>query len=217
MGIVLTSGRLDDFAAAFSVLARLLVQPADEATMEQVRSLIDSWPLAGTNEPTATGMVAVRSSRTESAISVRRDQDALYGITASAKVPPFESVHRGQDRLVFDSQTLQVRDAYRSMALRAPRLHQEPDDHIGLELDFLAHCCLAALNSLEQGEDAGLPLETAVEFSREHVLTWAPRMLRDAAGQAETAWVRGIQLLALGAVQAWADAIGHPENVNPDE
>lgn len=206
---MLSAEQLDTFAAVFSVLARIQVQPASEQTLHDVRSMITEWPLAGANEPTAAGMLAILGSSSDKEIDVLRDQDELYGISAETKVAPFESVHRGIDRLVFDTETMEVRAAYRSMALQAPKMNREPDDHIGLEFDFIAQCCIHALTAIEQGADAAAAryLGVAFAFTRDHLLKWAPDMLQDAVDQCETSWVRGMELLSIGALQAWVDAI----------
>lgn len=91
---------------------------------------------------------------------VRRDHDLLYGITANAKVPPFElSIDRSRAsfsmkrRWTFGTSIV-------ALGLQAPKLNREPDDHIGLELDFLAQCCISALTALEQGSSTSPPNAT---------------------------------------------------------
>ena len=138
---------LDRCAAALTVLARLQLTPPDEETMDQVAGLAGQWPLSGLPQETPdaqqareNGWQLLKTSRRdgESAEHVRDDQDRLYGITARALIPPYESVHRNTDGLIFDAATLDVRSMYRRAGLRAPALGREPDDHLGLELDFLA-------------------------------------------------------------------------------
>ncbi|ADH92958.1 TorD/DmsD family molecular chaperone [Arcanobacterium haemolyticum] len=195
---------IDAFAAAFTVLGRLHVQPADQQTRAQVCSMLDEWPLSpSVSEHTATGLELLRESALaeESDSDVVTDYDTLYGISAGAKVPPFESVHRGEDRLVFDKQTLEVRSAYAELGLQAPRYNAEPDDHVGLELDFLGRCLDARLNGNAQAFDA------AVTFTRDHVEQWAPAMLEAAFEQATTSWLKGVIALSRGAVDSWIGAL----------
>lgn len=208
---MLTFDQLDAFAAAFSTLGRLQITPATPETIAQVVDLLDEWPEPATGKYTAAGIEAWRTSvaRGESASDIHRDHDLLYGISAGAKVAPFESVHRSEEGLVFDEETLEVREQYRRLGLQAPRLNREPDDHIGLELDFLAQACVSALTALEQ--DAALAAERyvriATEFTRDHLLVWAPDMLRKAEEAATTDWMRGLEFMTLGAIEAWTGAI----------
>ncbi len=209
---MLAPEQLDSFAAAFTVLGNLQLSPPEEETRAQVLSMLTEWPILG-DEGSATGrgVAALRASgeSSETADDIRRDQDLMYGITATVRVAPYESVHRSREGLVFDLETLEVRQVYRQMGLQAPRLNREPDDHIGLELNFLAHCCLSALTALEQGvdESAERYIAIASEFTRDHVNRWVPRMLIDAAEQADTRWLEGIEFLTLGALDEWNSAL----------
>ena len=208
---MLHADQLDAFAAAFTTLGRLQVQPSSAKTMTQVVSLLDEWPIPTSDELTAAGIAALRASHAagEDDKDVRRDHDLLYGITANAKVPPFESVHRSVEGLVFDKETLDVRNQYRRLGLQAPKVNQEPDDHIGLEFDFLAHCCVSALTALEQGANltAERYMHIAIDFTRDHLLLWAPEMLAQAKDEAHTEWMRGLELLSRGTLNVWQQAI----------
>ena len=46
-------------------------------------------------------------------------------------------MHRSREGLVFDVQTLQVRDFYRRFGLQSPLLNKEPDDHVALVVESL--------------------------------------------------------------------------------
>lgn len=197
--------QLDALAAGFTVLSRYHVQPPED--LAGFWELLDEWPLVGT-DGAAAGMALMREARDagETPDAVRDDHARLYGTMAVAKVPPYESVHRGEDRLVFDAHTLQVRESYRALSLQTARLHQEPDDHIGLEFEFMAHTCLRALDALETGSDRDARRYLAVggEFLRDHLQQWAPEMLRSVVEAAETRFMAGLAELSLGALESYA-------------
>ncbi|QJC22186.1 TorD/DmsD family molecular chaperone [Arcanobacterium buesumense] len=202
---MLSPAEYDAFAAAFTVLGRLHIQPADGQTRSDVIGLLHQWPLdSALSQYSSRGLelLAESAQRAENDDAIITDQDTLYGISASAKVPPYESVHCGQDRLVFDRQTLEVRQEYAKLALQAPKYNTEPDDHIGLELDFLGRCCIAALDGHDMAQ------ELAVSFTKEHIVTWMPAMLAHASQEATTAWLRGVIALTQGALETWFTAIG---------
>ena len=77
--------------------------------------------------------------------------------------PPWESVYVGNKRLLFQASTLEVREAYRSQGLLPAEHPHVADDHLALELDFLARLAERALqayalragsaNVREQGAD----------------------------------------------------------------
>ena len=203
--------RLDALAAGFTVLARFHREPPDEPTLAAFRKLIDEWPLPGT-EGATRGLELLRSAAAteEDAGTIRADHAGLYGTLAVARVAPYESVHRGQERLVFDEHTLRVRDAYRTLALQAPRLNREPDDHIGLELEFVAQSCLRALDALDQGSqhDAERYVRLGADFVRDHLAQWAPEMLGRVGAEARTVFMAGLAHLTLGALETYAEVTG---------
>ncbi|WP_168929317.1 molecular chaperone TorD family protein [Nocardioides sp. GY 10113] len=200
----------ENHAAAFAVLGRLHREPPSDEALASITGLLDEWPLPGT-PGAAAGLDRLRRSRDagEDAAAVRADHDRLYGVSAVALVAPYESVHRGQDRLVFDTATLQVRESYRAIGLQAPRLNLEPDDHIGLEFDFVAQAVLRAIGSPDDAV-AEAALEPARAFLVEHLLPWAPAMLVRAATTARTDFMAGIALLSSGALDSARAAFGLP-------
>lgn len=202
------AGRLDALAAGFTVLGRLHRQPPTPTELDALRELLDEWPLRGTEEADS-GLACLRRSfeAGEDAESIRVDHDRLYGVAAKALVPPYASVHLGSEGLVFDRETLHVRDAYRALGLQAPKLNTEPDDHIGLEFDFVAQTLLRALDAAEAGSDLEAPLDASLGFLNDHVLTWAPTMLGSVATQARTQFMRGVALLSQGALKSCAAAL----------
>lgn len=206
---MLDPARLDALAAGLAVLARFHQEPPDDAVLTTFWDLLDEWPLPGTPE-TDEGLRLLRQARAanEDATTIRADHAGLYGTFAVARVAPYESVHRGTDRLVFDVQTLEVRQAYRALSLQAPRLNQEPDDHIGLELDFLAQSCLRALDAWERGavSEAERLIRLGTDFYADHLARWAPEMLDRVAGEARSRFMAGLAHLSLGALESYAQA-----------
>jgi len=200
-----TPDQLDALAAAFDTLGKLHRQAPDSAALAAFRRLQAEWPLPGTPDA-AAGMAALdRSARAdETAEQITADHDRLYGDSANAIVPPYESVHRGSEGLLFDTQTIEVRAAYREFGLRAPRLNREPDDHLGLEFDFVGQLLLAALDAMDAGDADGAAraLAGVRRFWREHLQPWAPDVLRRIAAAAGTQFMAGVALLSLGALES---------------
>ena len=205
---MLDANKLDAFSAAFAVLASLHLQPAKDDTASSMRNMIGQWPLPLEGDP-KEGAREISHSTDEDEDARWQDQNEVYGIAAGAKVAPYESVHRGTDGLVFDEQTLQVRKFYAALGYEAPRLGHDPDDHIGLELDFLSKATLAVLDELDanQPERAQAALDLAASFTLEHVAAWAPQMLAKAAEAATTHWFTGVQKLTSGALTQWQEAL----------
>lgn len=92
---------------------------------------------------------------------------------------------------MFDWPPLEVREAYRSMGLAAARSN-EPDDHIGLELLFMA------LLIQREAEGNVAARQARQQFLAEHLSQWAPAFCADVAAHAQTPFYRGVALLTRG-------------------
>lgn len=221
MSQLIDAPSLDTFAASFLVLGRLHLGHATPETRRDVYTNLFDWPFW--NEPNPHPELASLHADAHAALTrgtdllqrswesheedstIRMDQDFLYGVSATARVSPFESVHVGEEQLVFDTETIQVRWYYSQLGLRAPQLHTEPDDHLGLEFAFLSQGCQRMLSALDAGriEDYHGVRDIVVAFIREHPLRWIPATLREAAVQAQTAWMQGVEALSYAAFASW--------------
>jgi TorA maturation chaperone TorD len=126
--------------------------------------------------------------------------------------PPWESVYFNDERMVFQQQTLQVREWYRRFGLQAESLHREPDDHIGIELAFLAHLTQLGLQALERGDEIGLSslLEARSEFMQGHLLQWGPRFCGLVLKESRTDFYQGVALLLRGKLSEIASSANLP-------
>ncbi|MBB1509660.1 molecular chaperone [Tessaracoccus sp. MC1756] len=181
---------LDRRSASLTVISRLLLAPPSEDALRQLRDpdLLAEWP---TPEGADEGLRLLARSA-ESVEEVRIDHQRLFGGAGPAKANPFESVHRSREGLKFEAETLQVRAAYRRLGLQAPLLHKEPDDHIGLELEFVATAYQRAAELLDEGEEADEVLAVAQDFIRDHLQQWVPQLFDLVVERAETDFYRGV-------------------------
>jgi TorA maturation chaperone TorD len=197
------STRLDGFAAAYSVMARLLLAPADAELQQRLSDpdLLDSWPMPRDPE-TSRGLTFLGASLSagEGETTLQRDFERLFVGPNASLAPPYESVYRSVDRLLFDAPTFEVRAEYSSLGMQAPNFNREPDDHLGLEFSYLALVCENALDALERMDTQGLDdaLEAQHRFLAEHVLCWGADCLGLIEANAETAFYRGVGALGIG-------------------
>lgn len=202
--------RMDLYSVVFGVLGRLHRLPPDATLLADLDELVDNWPITGSTD-TDEGLARWRRSSREgeSAERIDRDLDRLYGVSAAALVSPFESVYREDEPLVFGASTLQVRASYEALGLQAPALNREPDDHVGLEFDFVGQALAQAVAALD-GDDvaAAESIVAAVrDFLRDHLEVWAPAMLERAAAAAGTDFMAGLELLSRGALGALGEEL----------
>jgi TorA maturation chaperone TorD len=102
------------------------------------------------------------------------DYNRLFIGPGKVVAPPWESMYFHKERIFFQEETLQVREWYRRFGLESVKLHNEPDDHIGLELAFIAHLAGLGLATLEEQEQAKFEeyLDAQRQFILEHPLKW---------------------------------------------
>ncbi|MCB0044682.1 MAG: molecular chaperone TorD family protein [Caldilineaceae bacterium] len=208
--------QLTAFSLAFGFLHKVFYEPPTAAfvTMLADDALFDDWPLGADNAQTLAGLTLLQAFTSaweaDQLPALQHDFARLFVGPDRLAAPPWESVYLSQDGLLFEAQTLAVRDFYRRFDLRAPNFKHEPDDHIGLELAFMAH--LNTLGLAAVGENNSLALENSLDaqrdFLEEHLLRWAPQFCQDVIAQANTPFFRGTAHLTLGALESAAQAAG---------
>ncbi len=113
-------------------------------------------------------------------------------------------------RLMFQEKTLEVRNWYRRFGLQSEKLYSEPDDHIGLELAFLAHLAKLGVQAIDEEDQEQFValLDAQRNFMSEHILRWAPRFCEKVIAGAKTDLYRGMALLIRGALFDLAELMG---------
>ena len=162
----------------------------DAPNKEWMQSLIDEdifseSPLESKNQDIETGLsyLQVWSQENREGISDERfidlqaDYTRLFVGTGKAIVPSWESVYFNKDGMLFQEQTIQVRQWYRRFGLESEKLNTEPDDHIGLELSFLAYLAQLGLKALDENNAARFEqiLQAQRQFISEHPLMKSAR------------------------------------------
>ena len=116
------------------------------------------------------------------------------------QTPPWESVYRTEEKLLFSEFTLEVRELYRRFGLVSEHRYQEPDDHIGLELEFMAHLCGLGAEDLARGDPGSLATSLGAQrdFLDRHLLVWAPQFCQSVVCHTETDFFAGWARLTEG-------------------
>jgi TorA maturation chaperone TorD len=153
------------------------------------------------------------------------DYTRLFVGPGKLLAPPWESVYFSPNRLIFQEQTLHVRGWYARFGLANSRAAtsgldpayagssgREPDDHVGLELAFVAHLASLGLAALEAGEAARLAetLDAQRAFLEAHLLQWAPDWCGQVEAKAATAFYQSAARLTRGALAALARLPARP-------
>ena len=133
-------------------------------------------------------------------IDLQADYMHLMVGTADFETPPWESVYFSEDRAIFQEETLAVRSWYRRFGLASEKLYNEPDDHIALEISFIAHLASQGLEALKKNDDDTLEklLQAQHDFLKEHLLQWGPAWCDLVYKNAQTDFYKGLALILQG-------------------
>ncbi len=142
---------------------------------------------------------------------LQSDFDRLFAGPGHLEAPPWESVYRSKERLVFSEQTLAVREFYRSFGLKIKKRYSEPDDHISLELEFMAWLCKQAAEPNLIQDKIGFYIFGQNRFLTEHLLAWVPALCDDIKRAAESDFFRGLAVLT---TQWLTDDAADTENIS---
>lgn len=207
---------LTAYALAYGFLSRVLYAEPDEALLADLSDaeLGETWPVEGDDPAIGTGLELLRRQlatlESTSLVDLRVDHCRLFVGPGRVRAAPWESVYRSKEHLIFEAQTLEVREAYRRFGLQAPHLGREPDDHLGLELAFMLHLCVLGIDAIGRQDPAALEevLAAQRDFLDEHLLRWAPECLELVSRHARTDLYRAAGELALGTLRQAARTLG---------
>ncbi len=124
--------------------------------------------------------------------------------------PPWESVYFNEDRMIFQQQTLQVREWYRRYGLEAEKLYKEPDDHVGLELSFLAYLATKGIKALDEQDNPRFEevLNAQRDFLAKHLGAWGLTWCGLVEKNARTDFYKGLAYLTRGALSELSEVLG---------
>jgi TorA maturation chaperone TorD len=114
---------------------------------------------------------------------------------------PYESVYRTKLGLLMQDPFDEVRDFYGKMGFKKNPGLKEPEDHIAIELTFMANLAHQAGMALknDKKQEALTHLEQQREFLRQHLSPWVPSFCKDIQ---EVAWTEFFKSLA-SLLNAW--------------
>ena len=114
---------------------------------------------------------------------------AFFGMgpRTAQKAFPYESVYTSEGGLMMQDAYAEVLHVYRGAGFAKDPGFREPEDHLALELAFVALLCGRAVEALRAGDAAGAErqLGAQLSFVREHLLNWVGRFCADARKAAE--------------------------------
>lgn len=110
---------------------------------------------------------------------VKNEYTRLFIGPARLVAPPWESVYRSKQGLLFQESTLAVRRSYQRFHMLPKAYPNVADDSAALELDFMSRLSQKALDALRAGDLDRMEqyLKGQESFLQSHLLIWIPKFL----------------------------------------
>lgn len=166
----------EDRSRGYWLLSSLWLTRPDPGFIDSLRARLDV--AAKSVEDASPSFSALASAtRLAEADPLAVEYTRLFGGLARdyGPPPPFESVHRGSQPM--GDVTLGVLRAYRQAGFGEIRPEAGPQDHIGVELEFLSLLCHDEAEAWKAGDTATALSRVKIErdFLDQHLLCWAPK------------------------------------------
>lgn len=150
--------------------ASILATPAEDESVANLANVVESL-----NNP--EGM--------RDAIA---DFNALFLGMSAHPVAPYESVYTSDEHLLMQEARDQVLHLYKLFGCEVPKGFHHPEDHISMELEFMAVLCERAVAALKAGDAASAESFAAAQkaFLELHLNVWVRHMVADIEKRAAT-------------------------------
>lgn len=213
--------RIEGYGLFFGLVGKLIYAFPDKAMLASLveEDVFAEFPVESENPDFVRGSAllcnwtaayASAPDPQEAFSQIRVDATRLFAGYQSIDTPPWESVYFNKERMIFQEQTLDVRRWYGTYGLQLVQKNHEPDDHIGLELDFIAHVLGLALES-EDAQRADELIADAVRFACEHPAAWAKQWAESVDREARTDYYRGLALVAVAVLEDFVAEFSGPK------
>ncbi|MEM2465551.1 MAG: molybdopterin-dependent oxidoreductase [Candidatus Bathyarchaeia archaeon] len=116
-------------------------------------------------------------------------EDYAYLFLGVGRLPhPSESSYLSDDSFIVQEPRDEVLNVYRSVDVQKSEDYSEPEDHIAVELQFMAYLCRRSIEAFATGrEDEGKKyLELQKNFFHSHLLAWVPKLTKNILEKAGT-------------------------------
>ena len=192
-------------AGTYRLLASLFRQQVDDCFERQLREV--RWPARTGNESADEGyrLIACYLSRTPVGFTTELAQDFLrcftgQGMNTFSAAYPFESVHTSEKRLLMQDARDEVMAIMRSEGVEKHPDFSDSEDHVSVELEFMAVLAQRTADALVAGEEQNAVrlLTCQANFLSDHLLNWAPRFTQDMRRFAKTDFYRGLSQVLEG-------------------
>jgi putative dimethyl sulfoxide reductase chaperone len=142
--------------------------------------------------------------------SMKEDYLTLFTGNGNPLAPPYESVYKSKDHLMFDKQTTEVREFYESYGWESKFKSKIPDDHLGIELLFLTLMIEKYLEFDDKVCEKEMRNEI-IRFINQHMLTWVPQWNEHVQKYSKTLGYKGVGTLIHACIEDLYNILNDPK------
>jgi TorA maturation chaperone TorD len=181
----------------YTLLQRFFAEPPEAAFLQQLAQDASFAALAefsqGAQQLVAYLHTFATGDQAGQMTELHQDYNRLFIGPGPLPAPMWESVYLDREHLLFGEDTLRVRQFYARFGLVFEHLGRQPEDHIAIELDFMATLIRRTLAHLDAGDPSAAQelLQAQAEFLQDHLLRWAIPSFEIFAEQAATPYYQG--------------------------
>lgn len=116
---------------------------------------------------------------------------------------PYASFYLTEAKTVMSDVTIDIRKRYLEAGMVVRDLYSTPDDHIGIELEFVSHLADRIIKLFEDGQraEASRLFEVRSNFLNDHMALWVPSFADMILEHAEDDFYKGAALILRGAIE----------------
>lgn len=205
---------MENRAGLYNLLHALYTYPLSEALLE---NLLD---LTGGSDSLLMGGIAEMQSRLRGAPSLKQvteqlniEMTRLFEGPGLPVAPPYASYYLN-DKQLMGSAALAARQFYLQWRALPESEIRLPDDHISLELGFLAYMAQQAIRSSEPNRLARFTASR--EFIQNHLVPWLPSFISAQVNGRADGFFIGLTRLLHETIEAdlvWLDTVVQPQEI----
>jgi putative dimethyl sulfoxide reductase chaperone len=182
----------------------IMFDPSQECIHDfWTRGILKTLPVTSNNPRFVLAASQLRESvgdETHDIKSMKKDYLELFAGTGRPLAPPYESVYKSKDHLMFEKQTSEVREFYGSYGWVSKFKGNIPDDHLGIEMLFLTLMIEKYLEFDDKTCEDEMKNEIR-RFINLHLLSWIPEWNKHLQEHSKTMGYKGIGNLVCACVE----------------
>lgn len=193
-------------AQLYRFLSRVYILEVDETLLSQMKQLDFPQDPASADLKSGYQLLADCVARYggSDVIDLEVDYARIFlaaGVAQGLAAFPYESVYTSKKHLMNQEASSDVHILYAAKGRKAREdMYRIPDDHIGLEFEYMAELCEEAAKAAEDGADAKAEesQKEQKEFFLQHLNRWVPIFAGDVAKYAQTDFYKAIAKITRG-------------------